>query len=175
MRTARLLWLVVRLERPRKLEQRVESTYVAKGEEKVMAKETNIYITQPDNERLTRLIEIARDRESDANDEYLKRLEEELDRAEVIAQKDIPADVITMRSVVRLKDLDTREETIYSLVFPTEANYDEGKISVLAPIGTAMLGYRRGDVIEWRVPSGFRKLSVEEVLYQPKSNGDYHL
>ena len=98
-----------------------------------------------------------------------------MDRADVVQQKDIPADVITMRSTVRLKDLDSSEELTYRLVFPTEANYDEGKISVLAPIGTAMLGYRRGDVIEWQVPSGVRRLSVDEVLYQPESKGEYHL
>ena len=140
-----------------------------------MGKETNIYITEPDHERLTKLIEIARERESEANREYLDRLEEELDRAEVVQQKDIPADVITMRSTVRVKDLDTGEEMIYHLVFPTEANYDEGKISVLAPVGTAMLGYRHGDVIEWQVPSGVRRLAVEEVVYQPESQGEYHL
>ena len=140
-----------------------------------MSKETNIHITKPDYERLTKLIEITRERESDTNREYLDRLEDELDRAEMVQQKDIPADVITMRSTVRLKDLDTSEEMIYRLVFPTEANYDEGKISVLAPIGTAMLGYRRGDVIEWQVPSGVRRLGVEEVLYQPESKGEYHL
>ena len=140
-----------------------------------MGEQTNIYITKPDYERLTKLIEIAREREGDANREYLNRLEDELDRAEVVQQSDIPADVITMRSTVRLKDLDTSEEMIYRLVFPSEANYDGGKISVLAPIGTAMLGYRRGDMIEWQVPSGVRRLSVEEVLYQPESKGEYHL
>ena len=140
-----------------------------------MGKETNIYITKPDYERLTKLIEIAREREGDANREYLNRLEEELERAEVVEQKDIPPDVITMRSTVSLKDLDTGEVMVYWLAFPTEANYDEGKISVLAPVGTAMLGYRRGDVIEWEVPSGMRRLKVEEVLYQPEAKGDYHL
>lgn len=140
-----------------------------------MSRQTNIYITKPDHERLTKLIEIAREREGDANRQYLDLLEEELDRAEVVQQKDIPADVITMRSTVRLKDLETGEEMNYQPVFPTEANYDEGKISVLAPIGTAMLGYRRGDTIEWQVPSGVRRLRVEEVLYQPEAKGEYHL
>jgi len=140
-----------------------------------MATQTNIHITKPDYERLTKLIENEREREDDANREYLDRLEEELDRAEVVEQKDIRADVITMRSMVRLKDLDTGEEMIYRLVFPTEANYDEGRISVLAPIGMAMLGYGHDDVIEWQVPSGVRKLRVEEVLYQPESKGEYHL
>lgn len=140
-----------------------------------MRKETNIYITEPDHERLTRLIEIARERNGDENRQYLDSLEEELGRAEVVQQKSTPADVITMRSTVRLKDLDSGDDMTYRLVFPTEANYDDGKISVLAPIGTAMLGYRRGDVIEWKVPSGVRKLKVEEVLYQPESKGEYHL
>lgn len=140
-----------------------------------MVKETNICITKPDYERLTKLIEIARQREGEANREYLDRLEEELDRAQMVQQQDVPADVITMRSTVRLKDLVSGEEMIYGLVFPTEANYDDGKISVLAPIGTAMLGYRRGDVIEWKVPSGVRRLKVEEVIYQPESKGEYHL
>jgi regulator of nucleoside diphosphate kinase len=140
-----------------------------------MGKQTNIHITKPDYERLMKLIEIAREREGDANREYIDTLEEELDRAEVVQQKDIPEDVITMRSKVRLKDLDTGEEMIYRLVFPTEANYNEGRISILAPIGTAMLGYRRDDVIEWQVPSGVRRLRVEEVLYQPESKGEDHL
>ena len=140
-----------------------------------MSKETNIYITKPDQERLTRLIEFTRERDDDANRKYLDSLEEELAKAEVVQQEDIPPDVITMRSTVRLKDLDTGREMIYGLVFPTEANYDDGKISVLAPIGTAMLGYRLGDVIEWKVPSGLRRLKVEKVLYQPESKGDYHL
>jgi regulator of nucleoside diphosphate kinase len=140
-----------------------------------MSKETNIYITKPDQERLTRLIEFTRERDHDANRKYLDSLEEELAKADVVQQQDIPPDVITMRSTVRLKDLDTGQEMIYGLVFPTEANYDDGKISVLAPIGTAMLGYRLGDVIEWKVPSGLRRLKVEKVLYQPESKGDYHL
>ena len=140
-----------------------------------MRKQTDIYITEPDHERLTKLIEVVREREGDANGKHIDSLEEELERAEVVQQKEIPPDVITMRSTVRLKDMDTSEEMTYQLTFPTEANYDEGKISVLAPVGTAMLGYRRGDVIEWEVPSGVRRLKVEEVLYQPESKGEYHL
>ncbi len=140
-----------------------------------MVREANIYITKMDQERLTKLIEITRERDNGVNLEYLNRLEEELDRAEVVVPSDVPPDVITMRSKVRLKDLGTGEEMVYSLVFPTEAKFDEGRISVLAPIGTAMLGYRRGDVIEWEVPSGVRRLKVEEVLYQPESKGHYNL
>ena len=137
-------------------------------------KSATIYVTELDYNRLSGLID--RTREHNGTDrEYLKKLEAELDRAEVVESKDIPRDVITMRSKVRLKDLVSGESNTYSLVFPTEADFSEGKISVLAPIGTAILGYRKGDTIEWSVPSGLRKLKVEEVLYQPEAAGDHNL
>jgi regulator of nucleoside diphosphate kinase len=64
---------------------------------------------------------------------------------------------------------------LFTLVFPDHADISAGKISVFAPIGTAMLGYRVGDVIEWAVPEGRRRLKVTEVLYQPEASGNYHL
>lgn len=137
-------------------------------------KATTIYVTELDYNRLNGLIDRTRERNG-IDREYLKKLEAELDRAEVVDTKDIPRDVITMRSKVRLKDLVSGESNTYSLVFPTEADFSEGKISVLAPIGTAILGYRQGDTIEWSVPSGLRKLKVEEVLYQPEAAGDHNL
>lgn len=133
-----------------------------------------IYVTELDYNRLNGLIDRTRERNG-TDREYLNKLEAELERAEIVDPKDIPADVITMRSKVRLKDLVSGESNTYSLVFPTEANFVEGKISVLAPIGTAILGYREGDTIEWPVPSGLRTLKVEQVLYQPESAGDHEL
>ena len=133
-----------------------------------------IYVTEPDYRRLTGLIEITRDRNG-VDREYVNTLEAELERAEIVDPKRIPANVITMRSKVRLKDLVSGESKVYSLVFPTEANFSEGKISVLAPIGTAILGYKLGDSIEWPVPSGLRKLKVDEILYQPEAAGEYEL
>ena len=140
-----------------------------------MTKESTIYITEVDLARLRKLIEAARDRGIDSNTPYMNKLEDELDRANIVDPKEIPMDAITMRSKVRLKDLESRKEMIYSLVFPNEADVDEGRISVLAPVGTAMIGYRVGDIIEWEVPSGLRRLKVEEVLYQPEASGDYQL
>ena len=137
-------------------------------------KATTIYITELDYNRLSGLIERTRE-QNGVDRQYLNKLEAELERAEIVDPKDIPADVVTMRSKVRLKDLVSGESNTYSLVFPTEADSAEGKISVLAPIGTAILGYRRGDTIEWPVPSGLRKLKVEAVLYQPESAGDQDL
>ena len=135
---------------------------------------SSIYITEPDYHRLSALIETTRERNG-VDIEYLNKLEAELDRAEIVDPQDIPENVITMRSKVRLKDLVSGEANTYSLVFPTEADFTEGKISVLAPIGTAILGYKPGDVIEWPVPSGLRRLKVDQVLYQPEAAGDYEL
>jgi regulator of nucleoside diphosphate kinase len=141
----------------------------------IMVGETTIYITEIDRQRLEKLIEIASQRDDAVNREYLRKLGHELDMAETVAPAEVPADVITMRSKVRLRDLNSGEEMIYTLVFPTEADSGNGKISVLAPIGTAMLGYRVGSVIEWQVPSGLRRIKVEEILYQPEAAGDYNL
>lgn len=137
-------------------------------------KTANIYITEPDYNRLSALIEKTREG-NDVDRQYLNKLEAELDRAEIVEAKDIPANVITMRSTVRLKDLVSGEENTYSLVFPTEADFNQGKISVLAPIGTAILGYKSGDTIEWTVPSGLRRLKVDKIIYQPEAAGHFDL
>lgn len=105
----------------------------------------------------------------------LRKLETELANARVVAPKEVPADVITMNSKARLRDLETDEDLVYTLVFPDQANIEQGRISVVAPIGTAMLGYRVGDEFQWEVPGGTVRMKVEEILYQPEAAGDYHL
>lgn len=123
-----------------------------------------IYITESDANRLRRLI-AGRRAGNPADDAYLDMLEQELDRAEVVEPDAIPADVVTMNSEVSLKDLDSGEIREYKLIFPAQ-NRTENSVSVLAPIGTAMLGYRTGDVFEWRVPKGIRRLKVLKVMHQ---------
>jgi regulator of nucleoside diphosphate kinase len=76
-----------------------------------------------------------------------------------------------MNSAVIVKDLDSGKEFTYTLVYPEFANSSENKISILAPIGTALLGYKVGDIIEWEVPAGKRKLKVKKILSQPKLAG----
>jgi regulator of nucleoside diphosphate kinase len=93
-----------------------------------------------------------------------------LDRAEIVERDALPGDVITMNSRAKLKDLDSGEMREYRLIFPTQERHGND-ISILAPIGTAMLGYRVGDVIEWQVPRGIRRFEVVEVLYQPEAQG----
>jgi regulator of nucleoside diphosphate kinase len=134
----------------------------------------NIYITQYDFQRLRSLINEASHTEYRGSD-YIESLEKELEAATIVAPKEVPPDVITMNTRVKVLDLDSRDEWEYTLVFPEDADLEKDKISVLAPIGTAMLGYRVGDTIECKVPAGLLKLQVKEILYQPEASGDYHL
>ena len=129
-----------------------------------------IYITDYDLTRLRELLQVGisfpeRDRQ------LLGALQGELDRAHIVEPTAIPHDVVTMNSRVRLTDVETNEEQVYTVVFPSEANLEQRKISVLAPIGTAILGYRVGDKVEWRMPGGIRNLRIEEILYQPEAAG----
>ena len=136
--------------------------------------EKQIVITELDHKRLVDLILSAQSGEYRGS-VYLDQLRGELNRAQIVTPQDIPADTITMNSKVALLDLDTQEEEIYTLVYPENADSAEGKISILAPVGTAMLGYRVGDVFEWDVPAGKRRLKVDRILYQPESAGDFDL
>ena len=133
-----------------------------------------IYITQFDVARLREQISEAR-RTVGRSATHLAKLEAELNRGTLVDPTVVPPDVITMNSRVKLLDLDTGEEMIFTLVFPADADIAESRISVLAPIGTAMLGYRVGDTFTWEVPNGECTLQVLELLYQPEAAGDYHL
>ena len=129
-----------------------------------------IYITEADKKRLRPLVEALKNSRDD-----IRALQNELELANVVAPADIPPDVITMNSQARLLDLDTGDQVIYTLVFPDKACIDDGRISVVAPVGTAMLGHRVGDEFEWEVPAGSVRFRVEELLYQPVAAGHYHL
>ncbi|MDD2275993.1 MAG: nucleoside diphosphate kinase regulator [Smithellaceae bacterium] len=133
-----------------------------------------IHITQFDMDRLTELIDGLR-LSPKANQANLDLLEKELYRAVLVDPPNIPRDVITMNSKVIITDTESGEKTTYTLVFPSAANISENKLSIMAPLGMALLGYRTGDIIEWPVPSGVRKLKVDEIIYQPEAAGDYHL
>ncbi len=131
-----------------------------------------IYITKNDEVKLRALIREAQYTEYRGSP-YLKLLAGELDRAEIVEPREIPPDVITLNSTVKLIDQESDEEMIYTLVFPEEANISQGKISILAPIGTGMLGFRVGDVFEWDTPGGKRSIRVKEIIHQPEASGDY--
>lgn len=133
-----------------------------------------IYITAYDLQRLQKLITDATPAQLQKSP-YLRQLQAELDRAQIVNPHEVPGDVITMNSTICLVDLDTNEEETYSLVFPEDADIEAGKISILAPVGTALLGYRVGDLIEWPVPAGIRRLQIKQIVYQPEAAGHYDL
>ena len=131
-----------------------------------------IYVTSQDKQRLEDLlmeVEVSDPRKHGD----LKALTEELHRAVIVDPKDVFSDVITMNSRAEIRDLESGETTAFTLVFPSEANIDEEKISVLAPIGAGMLGYRVGDEFTWNVPGGLRQMKVMKVDYQPEAAGDF--
>jgi regulator of nucleoside diphosphate kinase len=139
-----------------------------------MSIRNKIYITEFDVKRLKGLIKFAEERWDKRVSRYLIELDEELDRADVVKPEEIPPDVITMNSIFRVHDMDSGEESVYTLVFPANADSASGRISILAPVGTAMLGYRVGDTVEWEVPGGLKTFKVEEIVYQPEAEGNYH-
>ena len=136
--------------------------------------ERHIYITRNDLKRLEELLAVAGDfNYRDRND--LKSLESELRRARIVDPREIPGTVVTMNTRLVFRDLTDDSRMEVTLVFPSEANIDDGKMSVLSPIGTALLGYAKGDTIEWTVPGGVRRVQIEDILYQPEAAGDLHL
>lgn len=137
--------------------------------------ERKIYMTELDKVRLEKLLSAAEESGIDPERQDLEALADELERAEIVSSKNVPPDVVTMNSKVVLRDTDSREAMTVTLVFPGDADIESGAISVLAPVGTAIIGYSRGDVVEWAVPSGIRRIMIEEILYQPEAAGDYHL
>jgi regulator of nucleoside diphosphate kinase len=126
-----------------------------------------------DKQRLSRLLD-ALDGTEEERDE-IKDLEREIERGSVVRPEDMPADVVTMNSAVRVTDVESGETNVYTIVFPGQADYEKGRISILAPLGIALLGYRVGAIVDWNMPRGIRRLRIDEIVYQPEKAGAYHL
>lgn len=132
-------------------------------------KNPNIIITAADKNELECILDAAGKISDRAQFEF-RGLKGEVERAEVVPSDQIPPDVITLNSTAELLDLETGEIMQFTLVLPKDARIEDGKISVLAPLGTAMLGYQAGDEFEWAVPYGHRRLRVLHIHFQPESN-----
>ncbi len=129
-----------------------------------------VFLTDMDLERLERLIEVVPD------SPYVRALDEELANAIAVPQDKIPPDVVTMNSKVRFEDVLTGQEKVVTLTYPVDADASEGRVSILAPVGAALLGLSTGQFIEWPIPGGkVRSLKITEVLYQPEAAGNYDL
>jgi regulator of nucleoside diphosphate kinase len=102
-------------------------------------------------------------------------LEAELARADTVEPEDMPPTVVSMNSTVRFKVQGSSEEFSLTLVYPKDMDASGDKISVLAPVGSALLGLSQGDQIEWPKPGGgVLNVSIEEIVYQPERSGDLH-
>jgi regulator of nucleoside diphosphate kinase len=133
-----------------------------------MAEQPSIYLTQEDMDRIFQLLEAqGRDR--------FRKLEDELLRAAVVPQERIPKDVVTMNSRVLFENESTGERREITLVYPREADIDAGRISILVPVGTALLGLRVGQSIDWELPNGAKqRYRVVAVPYQPENPSGGH-
>lgn len=110
-----------------------------------------------------------------SSEEY-ENLELELDRARIISDKDVPPNLVTMNSKVQFLNVQENREMVVTIVYPSEANFSEGKISVLASLGSALIGLQVGQEINWMFPDGkTRTLRILSVIYQPEANGHWHL
>jgi regulator of nucleoside diphosphate kinase len=103
----------------------------------------------------------------------LNPLLNELNRAKILTPEKMPSDVVTMRSIVKLVYKNTGKVMQVQLVYPNESDMANNKISVFAPIATALLGYRKGDTVFWKVPGGDAELIIDEIVYQPEAAGDF--
>jgi regulator of nucleoside diphosphate kinase len=145
--------------------------YMKSIEERIGTRDM-IYITEIDRERLKRLLDGVFFDES-ITDKSISDLEHEIERATIVKPEQLSHDVITMNSRALL--CLNGDELEVSLVYPGEADLTEQKLSVFSPIGTAILGYSEGDIIQWEVPSGITEIQIRKILYQPEAAGHYHL
>ena len=132
----------------------------------------SIILTRLDVQRLEALID-----NLDDSLPGVVALQNELDRAEsVVGHDEVPAGVVTMNSRVHCREQGSGKDYHLTLVYPKDANADEGKISILAPVGSALLGLQVGQHINWPAPGGKTlKLELLEVEYQPEAAGNYDL
>lgn len=139
--------------------------------DRTMSTKPNITLSTLDAERLEKLLAGTSANAFPGKD----ALEAELARAEVLEPRKMPPNVVTMNSTVRFRVADSAEEFTLTLVYPKDMDASGGKISILAPVGSALLGLAQGDEIEWPKPGGgLLKVRIEEVTYQPERAGEYH-
>ncbi|HRK47488.1 MAG TPA: nucleoside diphosphate kinase regulator [Nocardioides sp.] len=128
----------------------------------------DILITDIDRDRLQAVLDHHGSETADA-------LDTELHRAVIVEQRAIPADVVTMNSEVVYEDVVTGARRTVRVVYPRDADATAGRVSVVAPIGAALLGLRAGQSTAWQTPGGVREIRIVEVRYQPEAAGDFGL
>lgn len=131
----------------------------------------SITITQQDANRLEALLE----RMSDQSFPGREQLEAELERANVVSAQDVPPDIVTMNSTVLFRTGDGKEFSL-KLVYPKDFDGSPENISILAPVGSALLGLKEGDTISWPINGGASMdVQVIRVTEQPERDGNFAL
>ena len=133
-----------------------------------------IIINRLDYARIKKCINDARQFKS-ITDSEVQKLVNELESAVIMEPEAIPANVVTMNSIVTVSFSNNNKQVQFQIVYPDQDNFRENKISIFSPIATALIGYKVGDEIEWIVPAGLTKMKIEEIIYQPEAAGDYNL
>jgi len=105
----------------------------------------------------------------------IETLEQEIDRAKRIEPRKIGPDFVTMNSEVEVIDLASGRVMTFKLVYTQDADFKNNRLSVLSPLGSALIGYREGDEVEFRVPAGTKKVKITRILFQPEAKGEYAL
>lgn len=132
-----------------------------------MVRNSRIVLSKPDVHRLRAILGARRGSLHDRA--HLQDLHEELERARIVDEDGITPDIVTIESEARVRDSATGASSDYVLVPPARADLAAGYLSVLAPLGTALLGCREGDEVEWQMPGGVRKLRIESVRQPQRS------
>ncbi|MBN2481969.1 MAG: GreA/GreB family elongation factor [Bacteroidales bacterium] len=131
-----------------------------------------IKITELDYVRLCKLINSVK-AEKTIELKNIEFLGSEIKRAKKVDSRKIRPEFITMNSVIEVTDMDTQKQMTFKLVYPNDADFRNGQISILSPLGSALLGYKTGSVIAFEVPKGIKKIRINKILYQPEANGEY--
>ncbi|MCQ4034932.1 nucleoside diphosphate kinase regulator [Kaistella montana] len=133
-----------------------------------------ILITKQDFTRIHKSISDAKQKNS-IKKEDAEKLLNELHAAKIVESEEIPADVVTMNSVVKIHFENNKTVTEFKIVYPDQADIKAKKISIFSPVASALIGYRVKDEIDWIVPSGLTKIIIDEIIYQPEAAGDFDL
>lgn len=137
-----------------------------------MSNKPNLIISALDADRIEALLE------AQPNHQFSGRqsLEAELNRADIVNPEKMPSNIVTMNSTVSFKELSSGDEYAFTLAYPQDIQpTDDNKVSILAPVGSALLGLAIGDTIEWAKPGGgMMQLHIQDISYQPERTGELH-
>ncbi len=133
-----------------------------------------LIMNRVDHVRILKCINDASDMNTISAEEA-ENLLNELNSAKIVEPGDVPVNLVTMNSIVKIRFINRNKQIQFRIVYPDQADVKENKISIFSPVATALIGYKVNDEIEWLIPSGMTTIRIEEILYQPEAAGDYTL